>query len=94
MTIKQLLQNMYMDVKGLWNEDFSNFPNVLKDIHEFQNIDVEFIKDIRKEPIDGMIILKNILPSNFKSKIRLYSIYLDGEDVYYNISKKSLKQIK
>ncbi len=95
MKLKNYLQTQYnkFDVKGLWIEDFKNSPNVLLNIDEFKNIEVEFVKDIHKEPIDGMIIIKNLPSSNLKSKIRLYSLRLEGEDVYYNISKNSLKSI-
>jgi len=94
MTIKTYLKNLKTEsnVKGLWYfDDFSQHPNILLQFDEFKNISVEFIKDIRKEHINSMVILKNLTNELFKSTIRLYSIWLDGNDVYFNISKNSLK---
>jgi len=97
MTIKTYLKNLQTEsnVKGLWYyDDFQPNPNILSQFEEFKNINIEFIKDIRKEHINSMMIIKNLTKELFKSTIRLYSIYLDGNDVYYNISKDSLKNTK
>lgn len=97
MTIKTYLKNLQTEsnVKGLWFfDDFQPNPNILSQFEEFKNITIEFIKDIRKEHINSMMIIKNLTNELFNTKIRLYSIYLDGNDVYYNISKDSLKNIK
>lgn len=96
MTIKTYLKNLQTEsnVKGLWYyDDFLPNPNILSQFEEFKNISVEFIKDIRKEHINSMIILKNLCNIDFKNKIRIYSIYFSDGNVYYNISKDSLKNI-
>jgi L-rhamnose mutarotase len=94
MTIKNYLKNLKTEsnVKGLWYEDFSKDLDILSQFEEFKNVQIEFIKDIRKEPINSTIILKNLTRELFKTNIRLYSIWLDKQDVYFHISKNSLKK--
>lgn len=94
MTIKKYLEKIQTEsnVKGFWwYDDFEPNPNILSQFEEFKNLQIDFIKDIRKEPIDSMIILKNLTRDSFKNKIRIYSIYLNKGDVFYNVSKDSLK---
>ena len=95
MTIKNYLQNLKTEsnVKGLWyHDDFFKNLDILSQFEEFKNIEIEFIKDIRKEPINSTIILKNLTLELFKPKIRLYSIWLYENNVHYHISKSSLKK--
>jgi hypothetical protein len=96
MTIKNYLKTLTSesDVKGLWYEDFSKDLDILSQFEEFKNVQIEFIKDIRKEPINSTIILKNLTRELFKTNIRLYSIWLDKQDVHFHISKNSLKNNK
>lgn len=94
MTIKKYLEKLQTEsnVKGFWwYDDFEPNPNILSQCEEFKNLQIDFVKDIRDEPIDSMIILKNLTRDSFKNKIRIYSIYLDKGDVFYNVSKDSLK---
>lgn len=97
MTIKNYLQNLKTEsnVKGLWYyDDFFKNLDILSQFEEFKNIEIEFIKDIRKEHINSTIILKNLTWELFKPKIRLYSIWLYENNVHYHISKDSLKNKK
>lgn len=90
MTLKEYFTRMRTN-NGFWINDFKTMePHVLQRYDEFKGKTIEFIHNINDEELNSTVILKNLKNSDFKDVVRIYSVYLDNGDIYFNISKDSL----